>query len=117
VRDLLSRLRQEAFAKAIFVVDEDGELLVADAQEDDALAALGHDATEQMDNLGGFRSQMKPPEWGLLLKDAVGDDVYVVELGAARRLGVVFGGGSSLGLVRLRVKALYQDLSDAAAAL
>jgi len=99
------------------VVDEDGVLLASDTPAGDALESLARDATQQLDDVEGLGRQLAAPDWGILVKAGMGDNVYLVSLGAARSLGVVLGGEASFGTVRLRVKALYQDLLLAAATL
>jgi predicted regulator of Ras-like GTPase activity (Roadblock/LC7/MglB family) len=107
---VLARLRREAFARAAFVVDEDGEILASDSEPEIPLERLGLTAVEQIGGVEGLARLVGSP-FGLIFHDATGDDMYISTVAEGRTLAVLFDQHhASLGTVRLRVKALYDDL-------
>ena len=109
--DVLAQLRRETLARATFVVDDEGQILAADTDAGTSLESLGQTAAERIGSVDGLTRQIDSPEFGVVFHDATGEDVYVSALAEGRTLGVLFDQAhTSLGTVRLRVKALHNDL-------
>ncbi len=114
---VLARLRDEAFARAAFVVDEDGDILAYDADSQTGLDELGRTSVTQLGGAEGLARQLDTPDFGVVFHDAVGQDVWVSVLNDGYILGILFDQGrTSLGNVRLRASAfrahLLQAISD-----
>jgi predicted regulator of Ras-like GTPase activity (Roadblock/LC7/MglB family) len=110
VTDVLAHLRRETLARATFVVDGDGEILAADGDAGTLLESLGHAAVERIDAAEGLAAQLDSPDFGVVF-DVAGKNVYVSALGEDRTLGILFDESrTSLGTIRLRVKALHDEL-------
>jgi predicted regulator of Ras-like GTPase activity (Roadblock/LC7/MglB family) len=118
VTDVLARLRGECLARAAFIVNEEGNILSAETDAGTSLATLGHAAVECLDGAEGLARQINTPEFGVVLHDVTGEDVFVSPLAEGCTLGVLFDQGrTSLGNVRLRVKALRDELVREASGL
>jgi predicted regulator of Ras-like GTPase activity (Roadblock/LC7/MglB family) len=111
LEDALRRLRQEANAKAVFLIDKNGQQIASagDVQQFDttslaSLTAGNVAATDGLAKLIGER------EFSVLFHEGQQDHIHISIVAKRAILVVIFDDRSSLGLVRLRVKRASGDL-------
>jgi predicted regulator of Ras-like GTPase activity (Roadblock/LC7/MglB family) len=109
---VLERLRQDANAKLVFLLDKhgqqlatSGELISIDATSLASLTAGNVAATDGLAKLIGER------EFSILFHEGEHDHLHINVVGETAILLVLFDLRSSLGLVRLRVKKATADLA------
>lgn len=107
----LRRLRQEANARAVFLIDKNGQQLAAagDVEQFDttslaSLTAGNVAATDGLAKLIGER------EFSVLFHEGQQDHIHISIVAKRAILVVIFDERSSLGLVRLRVKRANAEL-------
>ena len=105
LEDALRRLRQDANAKAVFLIDKAGQQIAAagDIEQFDttslaSLTAGNVAATDGLAKLIGER------EFSVLFHEGQQDHIHISIVAKRAILVVIFDDRSSLGLVRLRVK-------------
>ena len=111
LEEALRRLRQEANAKAVFLIDKNGQQ-IANAGEIEqfdttslaSLTAGNVAATDGLAKLIGER------EFSVLFHEGQQDHIHISIVGRRVILVVIFDDRSSLGLVRLRVKRASADM-------
>ncbi len=111
LEEALRRLRQEANAKAVFLIDKNGQQIAAageieqfDATSLASLTAGNVAATDGLAKLIGER------EFSVLFHEGQQDHIHISIVARRAILVVIFDERSSLGLVRLRVKRASVDL-------
>ncbi|MGH9360683.1 MAG: roadblock/LC7 domain-containing protein [Thermoanaerobaculia bacterium] len=111
LEEALRRLRQEANAKAVFLIDKNGQQIASagDVQQFDttslaSLTAGNVAATDGLAKLIGER------EFSVLFHEGQQDHIHISIVAKRAILVVIFDDRSSLGLVRLRVKRAGGDL-------
>jgi predicted regulator of Ras-like GTPase activity (Roadblock/LC7/MglB family) len=111
LEEALRRLRQEANAKAIFLIDKNGQQIASagDIEQFDttslaSLTAGNVAATDGLAKLIGER------EFSVLFHEGQQDHIHISVVAKRAILVVIFDHRSSLGLVRLRVKRAAVDL-------
>ncbi|MEZ5313639.1 MAG: roadblock/LC7 domain-containing protein [Thermoanaerobaculia bacterium] len=107
----LKKLRQEANARAIFLIDKTGQQIAAAGELDQfdttslaSLTAGNVAATDGLAKLIGER------EFSVLFHEGKRDHIHISIVAKRAILLVIFDDRSSLGLVRLRVKRASADL-------
>ena len=107
----LKKLRQEANARAIFLIDKNGQQIAAAGEVDQfdttslaSLTAGNVAATDGLAKLIGER------EFSVLFHEGKRDHIHISIVAKRAILLVIFDDRSSLGLVRLRVKRGSQEL-------
>ena len=107
----LKKLRSEANARAIFLIDKTGQQIAAAGELDQfdttslaSLTAGNVAATDGLAKLIGER------EFSVLFHEGKRDHIHISIVAKRAILLVIFDDRSSLGLVRLRVKRSTQDL-------
>jgi predicted regulator of Ras-like GTPase activity (Roadblock/LC7/MglB family) len=111
LEEALRRLRQESNAKAVFLIDKNGQQ-IANAGEIEqfdttslaSLTAGNVAATDGLAKLIGER------EFSVLFHEGQQDHIHISIVGRRVILVVIFDDRSSLGLVRLRVKRASADM-------
>ena len=105
LEEVLQRLRQDSNARAVFLIDKNGQQIAAAGETDDfdttslaSLTAGNVAATESLAKLIGER------EFSVLFHEGERDHIHISIVANRAILLVVFDERSSLGLVRLRVK-------------
>jgi len=111
LEDALRRLRQEANARAVFLIDKNGQQIAAagDIEQFDttslaSLTAGNVAATDGLAKLIGER------EFSVLFHEGQQDHIHISIVAKRAILVVIFDERSSLGLVRLRVKRANAEL-------
>lgn len=111
LEEALRRLRQEANARAVFLIDKNGQQIAAagDLEQFDttslaSLTAGNVAATDGLAKLIGER------EFSVLFHEGQQDHIHISIVAKRAILVVIFDDRSSLGLVRLRVKRASSEL-------
>jgi predicted regulator of Ras-like GTPase activity (Roadblock/LC7/MglB family) len=111
LEEALRRLRQEANAKAVFLIDKNGQQIAAAGETEQfdstslaSLTAGNVAATDGLAKLIGER------EFSVLFHEGQQDHIHISIVANRAILVVIFDDRSSLGLVRLRVKRASVDL-------
>jgi predicted regulator of Ras-like GTPase activity (Roadblock/LC7/MglB family) len=111
LEEALRRLRQEANAKAVFLIDKNGQQVASAGEieqyDTTSLASLTAGNVTASDGLSKLIGER---EFSVLFHEGQQDHIHISI--AARRaiLVVIFDDRSSLGLVRLRIKRTHTDL-------
>jgi predicted regulator of Ras-like GTPase activity (Roadblock/LC7/MglB family) len=107
------RLVQDANAKAVFLVDKNGQLLgEAGELRDIDTTSLATLVAGNVAATGGLAKIIGEPEFPIHFHQGERDNVHITLVAQRVILVVIFDERSSLGLVRLRVKKAGQRLSE-----
>ncbi len=113
LEDALRRLRHDANAKAVFLIDKNGQQIASAGETEDfdttslaTLTAGNVAATDGLAKLIGER------EFSVLFHEGRRDHIHISIVGERAILLVIFDDRSSLGLVRLRVKRASAEMVD-----
>ncbi|MEU3597174.1 roadblock/LC7 domain-containing protein [Streptomyces sp. NPDC006798] len=111
MEETLRRLRQEANAKAVFLIDTNGQKVAAAGEieqfDTTSLASLTAGNVAATDGLAKLIGER---EFSVLFHEGEQDHIHISIAAKRAVLVVVFDDSSSLGLVRLRVKRSNGDL-------
>ena len=109
---VIERLLREANAKAIYLVDKDGQLIASSGETSDidstSLASL---TAGNVAATGGLAKLIGEKEFSILFHEGEKDNIHISIVGQRLILVVIYDNRSSLGLVRLRVKRASEELS------
>jgi predicted regulator of Ras-like GTPase activity (Roadblock/LC7/MglB family) len=107
----LKKLRQEANARAIFLIDKTGQQIAAAGEleqfDTTSLASLTAGNVAATDGLAKLIGER---EFSVLFHEGKRDHIHISIVAKRAILLVIFDDRSSLGLVRLRVKRATADL-------
>jgi predicted regulator of Ras-like GTPase activity (Roadblock/LC7/MglB family) len=111
LEEALKRLRQEANARAVFLIDKNGQQIAASGETGEfdttslaSLTAGNVAATDGLAKLIGER------EFSVLFHEGQRDHIHISIVAKRAILLVIFDERSSLGLVRLRVKRATSEM-------
>lgn len=111
LEEALRRLRQEANAKAVFLIDKNGQQIAAAGEiekfDSTSLASLTAGNVAATDGLAKLIGER---EFSVLFHEGQQDHIHISIVANRAILVVIFDDRSSLGLVRLRVKRASADL-------
>jgi predicted regulator of Ras-like GTPase activity (Roadblock/LC7/MglB family) len=111
IKEALQRLRQDANANVVFLVDKNGQQIAAvgDLQTLDttSLASLTAGNVAATDGLARLIGEK---EFSILFHEGEKDNIHISIVAQRVILVVIFDDRSSLGLVRLRVRRATADL-------
>lgn len=109
---ILDRLRQDANAKMVFLIDKNGQQLASSgdlgALDSTSLASLTAGNVAATDGLAKLLGER---EFSILFHEGEKDNLHINVVGGRAILVVLFDERSSLGLVRLRVKKATTELT------
>ncbi len=112
VVEVCDALSRDACAKAVFLVDKNGQLLAAsgDAQGLDttSLASL---TAGNIAATGGLAQLLGEKEFAIQFHEGEKDNIHISLVGQRVILVIIFDERSSLGLVRLRVRKANGELA------
>jgi predicted regulator of Ras-like GTPase activity (Roadblock/LC7/MglB family) len=111
LQDILRRLRLDSNARAVFLIDKNGQQIAAAGEVDQfdttslaSLTAGNVAATDGLAKLIGER------EFSVLFHEGEQDHIHISIVGQRAILLVIFDDRSSLGLIRLRVKRASSEM-------
>jgi predicted regulator of Ras-like GTPase activity (Roadblock/LC7/MglB family) len=112
IRDLIQRLRTEANARVVCLVDRNGQQIAAvgdvESLDTTALASLAAGNVAATDSLARLIGEK---DFTALYHEGEKDNLHLSVVGGKIILVVIFDVRSSLGLVRLRVKKYSGELA------
>ena len=113
IKSIISKLRIDANAKLVFLVDKNGQQIAAHGDVENldttslaSLTAGNVAATDALAKLIGEK------EFSILFHEGERDNIHISIVGLRVILVLIFDERSSLGLVRLRVKKASKELND-----
>lgn len=113
LQEVCSRLGRDALARAIFLIDRNGQILVATGETENidttSLASLVAGTTAATSSLAKLLGE---EEFPVHFHEGSRDNLHISLVGEEHILTVVFDQRSSLGLVRLRVKKATTSLLE-----
>src|SRR5258706_16032489 len=111
IKDVISRLKSDAQAKVVFIVEKNGQQIAAqgdmESLDTTSLASLTAENVAATDGLARLIGEREFP---VLFHEGEKDNVYISIVGQRVILVVIFDERSSLGLVRLRVRKANSEL-------
>ncbi|MEO8190710.1 MAG: roadblock/LC7 domain-containing protein [Acidobacteriota bacterium] len=111
IKDALSRLRQDANANVVFLVDKNGQQIAAvgdlTSLDTTSLASLTAGNVAATDGLARLIGEK---EFSILFHEGEKDNIHISIVALRVILVVIFDERSSLGLVRLRVRRATGEL-------
>ena len=111
IKEVIGRLKADAQAKVVFIVDKNGQQIAAqgdlDSLDTTSLASLTAGNVAATDGLAKLIGEKEFP---VLFHEGEKDNVYIAIVDQRVILVIIFDERSSLGLVRLRVRKATQDL-------
>ena len=112
IKAVLARLRMDASAKVVFLVDKDGQEIASQGEvgnlDTTSLASL---AAGNVAATGGMAQLIGEKEFPTLSHEGERESIHISVIGRLL-LVVVFDERSSLGLVKLRSKQISQQLAS-----
>ena len=113
IKQIISKLRIDANAKVVFLVDKNGQQIAAHGEIENldttSLASLTAGNVAATDGLAKLIGEK---EFSILFHEGEKDNIHISIVASRVILVVIFDERSSLGLVRLRVKKASGDLND-----
>ncbi len=113
IKQVISKLRVDANAKVVFLVDKNGQQIAAHGEIENldttSLASLTAGNVAATDGLAKLIGEK---EFSILFHEGEKDNIHISIVAQRVILVVIFDERSSLGLVRLRVKKASQELND-----
>ena len=118
IKDALHRLRTDANANVVFLVDKNGQQIAAHGDIENldttSLASLTAGNVAATDGLARLIGEK---EFSILFHEGEKDNIHISIVAQRVILVVIFDERSSLGLVRLRVKRASAELAEVFAGL
>src|SRR5690349_3318330 len=107
------RLAREANAKAVFLVDKNGQQIASAGPQAPNLdiTSLASLVAGNIAATGGLAKLIGEKEFSILFHEGEKDNLHISIVGGRVILVVIFDSRSSLGLVRLRVKKASDELN------
>jgi predicted regulator of Ras-like GTPase activity (Roadblock/LC7/MglB family) len=113
IKQIISKLRVDANAKVVFLVDKNGQQIAAHGEIENldttSLASLTAGNVAATDGLARLIGEK---EFSILFHEGEKDNIHISIVAGRVILVVIFDERSSLGLVRLRVKKAAAELTD-----
>jgi len=105
IKEALSRLRMDANAKMVFLVDRNGQQIAAQGEVDTVdVTSLASLAAGNVAATDGLAQLLGEKEFNGIFHEGEKDSLHISIVGERVILVIVFDQRSSLGLVRLRVR-------------
>jgi predicted regulator of Ras-like GTPase activity (Roadblock/LC7/MglB family) len=112
INAICERLRSEANAQVVFIVDKNGQLIAASGDTEHldttSLASL---TAGNVAATGGIAKLLKEKEFATQFHEGEKANIHIQIVGQRVILVVIFDQRSSLGLVRLRVRKASEELN------
>jgi predicted regulator of Ras-like GTPase activity (Roadblock/LC7/MglB family) len=108
---LLKRLLADAYAKVVFLIDKNGQMLASagETTEFDA-TSIASLAAGNIAATGGLANLIGEKEFSILFHEGERDNMHISVIANRLILVVIFDKRSSVGLVRLRVRKASEEL-------
>lgn len=112
IEGVLGKLVRDSNSKAVFLVDKDGQL-ISQAGEIEGLdsTSLASLTAGNIAATGGLAKLIGEKEFSIIFHEGEKDNIHISIIGQRVILVVIFDTRSSLGLVRLRVRKVSEELA------
>jgi predicted regulator of Ras-like GTPase activity (Roadblock/LC7/MglB family) len=117
IKDVIARLRSDANAKLVFLVDKNGQQIASHGEMEVDHTSLASLTAGNVAATDGLARLIGEKEFSILFHEGERDNLHISVVAQRVILVVVFDERSSLGLVRLRVKRASAELVDIFAAM
>ncbi len=109
---LLKRLHADAYAKVVFLIDKNGSMLASagETAEYDA-TSIASLAAGNIAATGGLANLIGEKEFSILFHEGENDNMHISVIANRLILVVIFDKRSSVGLVRLRVRKVNDEMN------
>ena len=109
------KLQQEAYARAVFLLDKDGQLLANEGETDGLdVTSLASLTAGNIAATGGLAKLLGEKEFPVQVHEGDKESIHISLIGDRLILVILFDERSSLGLIRLKLKHTYQDILEIA---
>ncbi len=113
IASILDKLVRDSNAKAVFLVDKDGQLISqAGETENFDSTSLASLTAGNIAATGGLAKLIGEKEFSIIFHEGEKDNIHISIVGQRVILVVIFDYRSSLGLVRLRVRKASDELVE-----
>ena len=112
IKDVISRLRSDANAKLVFLVDKNGQQIASHGDMEVDATSLASLTAGNVAATDGLARLIGEKEFSILFHEGERDNLHISVVAQRVILVVVFDERSSLGLVRLRVKKASVELTE-----
>ena len=113
IANILDKLVRDSNAKAVFLVDKDGQLISqAGETENFDSTSLASLTAGNIAATGGLAKLIGEKEFSIIFHEGEKDNIHISIVGQRVILVVIFDYRSSLGLVRLRVRKASDELAE-----
>ena len=113
LEEALRRLRQEANAKAVFLIDKNGQQIASAGEvEQFDTTSLASLTAGNVAATGGMAKLLRENEFTTQFHEGERANIHIQLVGNRVILVVIFDNKTSLGLVRLRVKKSSEELNQ-----
>lgn len=107
------KLQQQAYARAVFLLDKDGQLLASEGEiaglDTTSLASL---TAGNIAATGGLAKLLGEQEFPVQVHEGERESIHISLIGERLILVILFDERSSLGLIRLKLKHAYNDILE-----
>lgn len=117
IKDVIARLRSDANAKLVFLVDKNGQQIASHGEMEVDQTSLASLTAGNVAATDGLARLIGEKEFSILFHEGERDNLHISVVAQRVILVVVFDERSSLGLVRLRVKRTSAELVEIFAAM
>ena len=108
-------LQKEAYARAVFLLDKDGQLLANEGETDGLdVTSLASLTAGNIAATGGLAKLLGEKEFPVQVHEGDKESIHISLVGDRLILVILFDERSSLGLIRLKLKHAYQDILEIA---
>ena len=109
------RLQHEAYARAVLLLDKDGQLLASEGEIDGLdITSLASLTAGNIAATGGLAKLLGEKEFPVQVHEGDKESIHISLIGDRLILVILFDERSSLGLIRLKLKHVYQDILEIA---
>ena len=109
------RLQQDAYARAVFLLDKDGQLLASEGETEGLdITSLASLTAGNIAATGGLAKLLGEKEFPVQVHEGDKESIHISLIGDRLILVILFDERSSLGLIRLKLKHVYQDILEIA---
>ena len=109
------RLQQDAYARAVFLLDKDGQLLASEGETEGLdITSLASLTAGNIAATGGLAKLLGEKEFPVQVHEGDKESIHISLIGDRLILVILFDERSSLGLIRLKLKHVYQDILEVA---
>ena len=112
--ELCATLQRESYARAVFLLDKDGQLLSSEEVEEIDTTSLASLTAGNIAATGGLAKLLGEREFPVQVHEGERESIHISLVGSRLILVILFDDRSSLGLIRLKLKHIYPSILEVA---